>query len=167
MSEENRNNEDQAEKQRKLRETLLRMGQRSKQHVVQMAETPALRNTVVNPRLMSDSVNTHTPPSSPSDYSPSPEPVTYNYQNPLTAKHNTPTPGVKEKEVYEDKKKQMANIQRIMGNLRTSPAVRQQQEEMQRQQMIAARKSQQNQELLFMAVGVAGILAFHYFRSKV
>lgn len=149
---ENRNDLSEEEKKAKLQQTLMRMKRNnpSLRSKALNEETPELRNTSINPRLLSQ---------------PQFETQTKTLEMP-SPQEKIQIKKEEFKEQMMEKSRQMENLKNIISRTRVSPVTRKQEEEAQRQlQMMAYQKQKENETLYLMAI-VGGFFLYHYVKSK-
>lgn len=158
LSSENRNDADEATKRARLASTLSRMKRNNPGTFKELKpETPELRNTTINPRLLSQ------PWAETSSPSPSPEPY-------------TPTPSPSFQERVEIKKEEhrsqnvqdqlkMQNLQNILKRTRDNPNDRRQREEQERQRQLQQYQKQKDSETMYLMILVGGFFLYHYLKK--
>jgi hypothetical protein len=151
---ENRNDLSEEEKQAKLQQTLARMkvNNPSMRSRALREETPELRNTSINPRLLSQ-------PQFDTNASPLKE-VSITPQEKYQMKKE------EFKEQTMEKSRQMENLKNILSRTREHPVTRKQQEETQRQLQMQAYQKQKENETLYLMALVGGFFLYHYIKTK-
>lgn len=153
---ENRNDLSEEEKQAKLQQTLTRMKKNnpSMRSRALKEETPELRNTSINPRLLSQPQFETTSPSPLKEVQVTPQ---ERYQ-------------IKKEEAKEqtlNQARQMENLKNILGRTREHPVTRKQKEEERRQLQMQAYQKQKENETLYLMALVGGFFLYHYVKSKI
>lgn len=157
MEGENRNDAEVVAKQARLREIMNKMKRDNPRTFNQAMkpETPELRNTTVNPRLLAPpQFATTPPPTSGSD--------------PYTASPTNREVKMEQvKSLAVERDRQMTNLHNIIKRTNVHPAVRQQEEQNQRLAFAFQAKQRRDNELLYLTVIAAAILGYHFLKGKV
>lgn len=156
VTNENRNDISEEEKQAKLQQTLMRMKKNnpSMRSRALKEETPELRNTSINPRLLSQpQFETKVRTTTMDQISPSAEMRVQ----------------IKKEEAKEQsitQARQMENLKNIISRTREHPVTRKQKEETQRQLQMQAYQKQKENETLYLMALVGGFFLYHYIKTK-
>lgn len=154
LASENRNDLSEEEKQANLRKTLSRMQKNnpSMRSRALVSETPELRNTSINPRLLSQ-------PQFDTTNSPVKNEV-------MTPQDRAQAKREEVKEQAADKSRQLENLKGILGRTRENPAARKQREEYEQQRQLQMLKKQKDNETLYLMAMVGGFFLYHYIKTK-
>jgi hypothetical protein len=158
LSSENRNDLSEEEKQTRLQQTLARMKRNnpSMRNRALREETPELRNTNINPRLLS-----------PPQFETTNSPTTRNdVPTMVTPQERVQIKKEEAKELAVEKSRQMENLKNIVSRLRESPVTRKQREEMEYQRQLQLHQKQKDNETMYLMALVGGFFLYHYVKSK-
>jgi hypothetical protein len=151
---ENRNDLSEEEKQTRLQQTLARMKRNnpSMRNRALKEETPELRNTSINPRLLSQP-----------QFETAESPVR---EVPVTPQERVQMKKEEVKDLALEKSRQMENLKNILGRTRESPVVRKQREEVEQQRRLQMVQKQKESETLYLIALVGGFFLYHYIKTK-
>jgi hypothetical protein len=154
LASENRNDLSEEEKQAKLQQTLARMKRNNPgmRNLALKEETPELRNSSVNPRLLSQ----------PQFETNSASPVKVD----VTPQERVQMKKEEAKEQAVNQARQMENLKSILSRTREHPVTRKQREEQEQQQRLQIYKKQKDSETLYLMALVGGFFLYHYVKSK-
>lgn len=162
LAQENRNDPENGEKQARLRGVLERMKRTNPSTFNQALkeETPELRNTAINPRLLSQPINTPI-------RSATPEPQAMTLPVTATPQERREIAVEKARAASAQNSHQMENLRRIIKNTTVHPSIRKEQEEYQRQLQLLQQQKKKDNDFYYL-IGVVGVFfAYHYLKSKV
>jgi lipase chaperone LimK len=115
-------------------------------------ETPELRNTSINPRLLS-------PPQFETQESPLRNEAVTHQERVQIKKEEV-------KQTAVEKQRQMENLKNILGRTREHPVTRKQREEAEQMQRLQIAQKQRDNETLYLMALVGGFFVYHFVKSK-